>query len=139
MNLRVITPSEVVVDERVRKVTVTATDGSRTFLPRHIDFVTTLVPSVLFYMRPGDRRRSETAERPPGEEHFVAVDDGILTKVGDELLISTAYAVAGDELGSLRRLVEEEFRQRGDRERVARSALARLEASIVRRFMELGD
>ncbi|MGC9320016.1 MAG: F0F1 ATP synthase subunit epsilon [Armatimonadota bacterium] len=127
MNLKVVTPSETVVNERVEKVTVRAEDGSRTFLPRHIDFVTALVPSVMSFVPAG------------GAEQFVAVDEGILTKAGDDMLISVAYAVYGPELGSLRRTVEEEFAERGEREKMARTALAKLEASIVRRFMELGE
>ena len=127
MNLRVVTPREVVVDERVTKVAVRAEDGARTFLPRHIDFVTALAPSVVSYLRPG------------GEEHFVAVDEGVLTKAGDELLVSAAYAVVGDRLGELQGRAEEQFRERDERDRVAHTALARLEANIIRRFMELGD
>lgn len=127
MNLKVVTPSKVVVDTRVEKATVQGREGSRTYLPRHIDFTTVVVPSVMSW-RPVD-----------GEEQFAAVDGGVLVKVGDELLVSTAYAVYGPELGHLRETVEEQFRQRGEREKTARTAVAKLEASIVRRFMELGD
>ena len=127
MNLKVVTPARVTVDERVEKVTVHGHDGSRTYLPRHIDFVTAVVPSVMSWV-PVD-----------GEERFAAVDEGILVKVGDELLVSTTYAMHGPELGQLRRTLEEQFAQRGEREKSARTALAKLEASIVRRFMELGD
>jgi len=133
VTLRVVTPREVVIDERVTRVTVRAEDGSRTFLPRHIDFVTALAPSVISYRRP------EAAEHPQGEERFVAVDEGVLTKAGDELLVSAPYAIVGERLGELQRLAEEQFREREDRERVAHTALARLEANIIRRFMELGD
>lgn len=127
MNLQVVTPARTVIDERVRKVTVVAEDGSRTFLPRHVDFVTVLVPSVVSFVR------------PEGEEQFVAVDEGILVKAADEMLISVAYAMHGPELGTLRRAVREEFIERGEQAKVARTSLARLEASIVRRFMELGE
>jgi len=127
VNLRVVTPTSTVVDERVQKATVHGADGARTYLPRHIDFVTAVVPSVMSWVAAG------------GEERFAAIDEGVLTKVGNELLISTAYAVYGPELGQLSRMVEEQFRERSEREKVTRGALARLEASIVRRFIELGD
>ncbi len=127
MNLRVATPTTLVVDERVEKITVQGEDGSRTLLPRHIDFVTALVPSVMSYV-PAD-----------GHEEFVAVDEGIMTKAGDDVLISVAYAVRGPELGALREMVERHLAEGGEREKVVRTALAKLEASIVRRFMELGD
>lgn len=127
MNLKVVTPTKTVVEARVQKATVRGRDGARTYLPRHIDFVTAVVPSVMSWQPAG------------GEEQFAAVDEGILVKVGDELLVSTTYAVHGPELGQLRETVEEQFEQRGEQEKSARTALAKLEASIVRRFMELGD
>ena len=127
MNLKVVTPTRTVVDVRVEKATVRGREGSRTYLPRHIDFVTAVAPSVMSWLPAG------------GEEQFAAIDEGILVKVGDDLLVSTAYAVHGPELGRLRETVEEQFEQRGEREKTARTALARLEASIVRRFMELDD
>ncbi len=127
MNLKVVTPTRVIVDARVRQVTAQGLDGSRTYLPRHIDFVTAVAPSVMSWL---------PAE---GEEQFAAIDEGILVKVGDELLLSTAYAMHGPELGRLRQTVNEQFVERGEREKSARTALAKLEASIVRRFMELGD
>jgi len=127
VNLKVVTPTRVIVDARVRQVTAQGLDGSRTYLPRHIDFVTAVAPSVMSWL---------PAE---GEEQFAAIDEGILVKVGDELLLSTAYAMHGPELGRLRQTVNEQFVERGEREKSARTALAKLEASIVRRFMELGD
>jgi len=127
VNLKVVTPTQVVVDARVRQVTAQAQDGSRTYLPRHIDFVTAVLPSVMSWVP------------MEGEEQFAAVDEGILVKVGDELLVSTTYAMHGPELGRLRQTVQEQFVQRGEREKSARTALAKLEASIVRRFLELGD
>jgi F-type H+-transporting ATPase subunit epsilon len=39
----------------------------------------------------------------------------------------------------LRQVVEHEFRQLDEQERMARSTLARLEAGMIRRFVELGE
>jgi len=52
-------------------------------------------------------------------------------------LVSTPDAVIGPDLGELRRTVEEHFREFDEHETVARAAVARLEADLVRRFMEL--
>jgi F-type H+-transporting ATPase subunit epsilon len=125
--LKVVTPTRVVVDTHAEKVTVQGREGSRTYLPAHIDFSTVVVPSVMSW---------QPAE---GEEQFAAVDEGMLVKVGDEVLLSTSYAVYGPPLGRLRETVEEQFSERGEREKTARTALAKLEASIMRRFMELGS
>ena len=45
-------------------------------------------------------------------------------------------AVAGDDLGALRRAIEEVFENVGDRERRAYSALVKMEADFIRRFIE---
>jgi F-type H+-transporting ATPase subunit epsilon len=58
-------------------------------------------------------------------------------KCGPAVRVSAWRGVRGDDLASLRAVVEREFLQLDDRERTARSALARLEAGVVRRFVEL--
>ena len=125
MRLKVLLPTEVLVDQAVTKVIAEAQNGFFCLLPRHIDFVAALVPGLLSFV---------TAE---GREEFVAVDEGVLVKCGPEVLVSTQDAVWGHDLGSLRQAVEERFQVLDEREQEARSALARLEADFVRRFMEL--
>ena len=127
MRLKVLLPTEVLVDEEVRKVTAEAENGSFCLLPRHIDFVAALAPGLLSF---------EGAE---GNEEFLAVDEGTLVKCGSEVRVSTRNAIRGADLGSLRETSERRFRDLDERERLTRSALAKLETSIVRRFMELGE
>ncbi|MDU8946382.1 F0F1 ATP synthase subunit epsilon [Ovoidimarina sediminis] len=126
MRLEVITPMAVCVDRPVRRIVAEGPDGRFGMLPRHIDFVTALVPGILLY------------ETEAGAERFVAVNSGTLVKSGDEVLVAVRGAVEGDDLGELRKRVESEFRQHDEQERDARAALARLEASMVRRFRDLG-
>ena len=127
MRLKVMTPTQIVVDRETAKVIAEAENGSFGLLPRHIDFVAALVPGILSFFT------------PEGQEEFVAVDEGILIKVGREVLVSTRNAVPSKELGQLRQMVAQEFRVKGERERKALAAGARLEANIVRKFMKLGE
>ena len=127
MRLKVMTPTQIVVDREIAKVIAEAENGSFCLLPRHIDFVAALVPGILSFFT------------PEGQEEFVAVDEGILIKVGREVLVSTRNAVPSKELGQLRQMVAQEFRVKGERERKALAAGARLEANIVRKFMKLGE
>lgn len=127
MNLKVALPVAVLVDEPVQKIVVDAENGSFGILPRHVDFLAALVPGVLTYL---------DAE---GYEHFLGIDEATLVKCGDDVLISARNAVEGDDLPNLRRQVEAAFVLLDERERSARSALARLEAGIARRFVELKD
>ena len=52
-------------------------------------------------------------------------------------MVAVRDAIESDDLGGLRERVEAEFRRHTEEEREARSALARLEAHMIRRFREL--
>jgi F-type H+-transporting ATPase subunit epsilon len=127
MHLKVLLPTEVLVDERVVKVIAEAANGSLCLLPRHIDFAAALVPGILCFCT------------DDGEEHFAAIDHRTLVKCGEEIFVSTLDAVRGNELDRLRATVAERFVELDEHERVARSALARLEAGTIRRFIELEE
>jgi F-type H+-transporting ATPase subunit epsilon len=130
MRLKIALPTRLLYDADVRKVSGEAVDGSFTLLPRHIDFVTSLVPGILFCDTAGEN----------AEEVFFAVDEGILVKRGPDVLVSTRNAVCSADLASLHRTVREHFETLDEQERRARSALVRLEADFVRRYLELeGD
>jgi len=124
VKLKVFLPTEVFLDEKVNKVVAEAENGSFCLLPRHIDIVTALRPSLLMY------------ETEAGDEVFLGVDGGVLTKVGEEVLVSTRGAVRGLDLGRLRDTIDERFRMLNEKEKSARSALAKLEGDFVRRFIE---
>lgn len=127
MRLKILLPVAVLIDEDVTKVSAEAEDGCFCLLPRHIDFMAGLVPGLFSF------------QTPEGKETFLAIDEGILIKCGTEVLVSTRNAVQGTDLGSLMHTIEEQFLVLDDREKKARSAAARLEADLVRRFMELRE
>jgi F-type H+-transporting ATPase subunit epsilon len=125
MRLRVFLPARVLLDEPVAKVIAEAENGSFCLLPRHADFAAALVPGLLAFVTEA------------GREEVAGVDEGTLVKCGDEVLVSTLNGVRGRDLATLRDVVERRFRQLDEREQAARSALARLEAGVVRRMTEL--
>lgn len=127
MHLQVMLPTEVLVDEEICKVIAEAENGEFCLLPRHIDFVASLVPGVLCFCS------------LEGEEHFAAVDEGVLVKSGRDVYISTLNGVLGTDLRQLQRLVEDRFLELDEHERKVRSALARLEAGTLRGFWELQE
>jgi len=128
MKLKILLPTEIMVDEEVTKVTAEAGNGSFCLLPRHIDFVAALAPGLLSFVKAGD-----------GQEEFLAVDEGVLVKCGPEVLVSTRQAVRGPELGRLRQTVDQTFKVLTDQEKRTRSALANLEANFIRRFLKLEE
>ena len=126
MKLKVLLPTEILIEEVVRKVTAEAENGSFCLLPNHVDFVAGLVPGLLLF------------ESEEGKEVFLAVDEGILVKCGSQVLVSVKNAVRGNNLETLKNTVAQEFRSLDERETMTRSALAKLEASFVRGFLEVG-
>jgi len=125
MRCKILLPSEIYLDQEVVKVTAEAENGSFCLLPRHIDFVAALIPGLL------------SIEDVKGVEVFMAVDEGILVKKGQDVSVSTRNVATIPNLGQLREVIEEKFKVMDDREKAARTAAARLEADLVRRLMEL--
>ena len=125
MRLKVILPADTLTDREVDIVVAEAENGHFGIEPRHVDFVTSLVPGILSFVK-------------DGEETFLAVDEGILVKAGSEVRVSVRNAVMGERLGELMRVVEENFAVLDEKEKNARSAAAKIEADIIRGFMEVG-
>jgi F-type H+-transporting ATPase subunit epsilon len=94
-------------------------------MPNHIDFVATLSPGIFMY------------EKVEGGQELLAMDVGTLVKKGSDVLVSTRNAVRAPDLGKLKQVVVEQYDVLDEREKMVRSASARLEASLVRRFVEL--
>ena len=124
MKLTVWLPSEVFLDEDVVRIRAQAENGWFGMLPKHVDTVTALVPSVLIFQRPGQA------------EEYLAVDHGVLVKCGPEVRVSTRNAVRGTSLEQLKHEVEKKFREREELEKKARAFEAKLETDLVRRLLE---
>jgi F-type H+-transporting ATPase subunit epsilon len=80
-----------------------------------------------------------TLESGDGKVAYYAVSEGILVKVGRQVLISVRDAVRGDTLEELKQAVDNQFRLSMKQEEASRAALKKLEADTIRRFMELGE
>lgn len=123
MQVRVIVPSGVLVEQEAAKLVAEAQDGSFCLLPRHVDFVAALVPGIL------------TLTSAKGDEAFFAVDEGLLVKHGSDVHVSTLNALQG-RLGELQKAVQAQFREQDEQEQQARHALDRLEASLVQQVLD---
>ena len=125
MNCKILLPSEVFFNKEVTKVVAEAGNGSFCLLPKHLDFVAALVPGLLRIVEMDNK------------EEFYAVDEGVLVKRGSDVMVSTRNVIRIPDLGQLKQVVDEQFKAMDDKEKAARTAAARLEADLVRRFMEL--
>jgi F-type H+-transporting ATPase subunit epsilon len=125
MKLTVWLPSEVLLEEEVVRIKARAENGWFGMLPKHVDFVAALLPSVLIFQRHG---------KP---EEYLAIDHGILVKCGPDVKVSTRNAVRGTNLEQLKKDVETQFRAREELEKKARTLEAKLETDLVRRLLEV--
>jgi len=117
----------VLVDREVVRIVAEGADGHFGILPRHADLATALVPGILVF-EPAD-----------DGETLLGIDEGVLVKCGESVTVSVLNAVAGDDLATLRETVRARYVELDEHRRSARSALARLEAGVVRRFAEFQE
>ncbi len=125
MQVNVRLPTRLLFSCEAKKVYAEAENGAFAMLPNHTDFVTSLLPSVLVI--------TDVA----GKEQFFGIDQGVLVKYGHQVDIAVRRGVQGDDLDSLNETIQATFIEVDEDERVARTALSRLEAGIVRRFSDL--
>lgn len=125
MNLKLLLPFRVFAEKTgVSRIVAESRAGSFGLLPHRLDCVAALAPGILIY------------ESEAEGEVYVAVDEGVLVKTGQDVLISVRNAIAGTDLGQLHAAVEREFLSLNEREMNVRSVMAKMESSFIRRFVE---
>jgi len=125
MRLIVRLPTEILLTTEVTKIKAEAPNGWFGLLPRHVDFVTALVPGVLTFVS------------RDGQEEYLAIDQGILVKCGPDVSVSTRSAVRSTNLEELKRDVVTEFEADEEREKKNLEFEAKLEADLVKGLLEL--
>lgn len=126
MNLKILLPFGLFAQKTaVSRIVAQTREGSLGLLPQRLDCVAALAPGILVYETESDG------------EAFVAVDEGVLVKVGNEVFVSARRALSGAKLGELRQAVEQEYLTMNEHEQAMRSTLAKLEGDLIRRMMTL--
>ena len=126
MHLKVLLPFGIFADKaEVARIVAETREGSCGFLPRPLDCVAALIPGILVYQ----------CEAQP--EVYVAVDEGVLVKTGQEVLISVRRAFGGTDLSQLRAAMAREFLELDAQERGLRSSLVKIESGIISRLAAL--
>ena len=112
-------------DFYIARIKAEAPNGWFGMLPKHVDFVTVLLPGVLTFV-------------PSGRDaEYLAIDQGIMVKCGPEVSISTRVAVRGTSLEQLKRDVEARFVAEEERKKKTLASELKLEADLVRGLLEL--
>ena len=126
MYLRIYSPTEVILDTPVNQVDFEAIDGFFTLLPKHMDMVSALKPSVLSY-KIGDKKS------------YVACNKGVLVKKNDVVSVSTPLAVLGPDLKELEHRIEVDFKGMEQERKEINLTMAKLEVGLAKGIMRLKE
>lgn len=125
MTLKILLPFRIFAEEKaVTRIVAETRQGAFGILPHRLDCVAALEPGILTYENNGE------------DERYVALDEGVLVKSGQNVMVSVRNAIAGTDLHQLREAVEREFLTLDEQEQSLRSVMAKLESNFVRRFAE---
>ncbi len=123
MDLKILLPFEVFADlTGVKRIVAETHNGSFGLLPHRLDCTASLAPGILIY------------ETDALGEVCIAIDEGILVKVGTQVMVSVRNAIGGVELGSLHKAIEKKFLNIDEQEKNVRQVMAKLEIGFIRRF-----
>tara|TARA_R110001583_G_scaffold45759_2_gene143836 strand:+ start:16361 stop:16762 length:402 start_codon:yes stop_codon:yes gene_type:complete len=126
MHLQILLPFDIFADETgIKNIVVDTAGGSFGLLPQRLDCVAGLEGGILSYTTEAD------------EIIYIAIDAGILVKVGQNVSVSVRQAKGGLELDQLYEELKEDFLNKDEDEREIRSSLAKLESGFVRRMTSL--
>ena len=126
MDLKILLPFKVFAEiKNVKQVTAETNDGSYGFLPQRLDCAAVLVPGIFSY---------ET-----DSVHYLAVDEGILVKAGEQVLVSVRNAVVGAELGKLAETVKNQFLNINESEKDVRFVVSKLESGLMDNFRKFQE
>jgi F-type H+-transporting ATPase subunit epsilon len=118
MHLKILLPFGVFEEmQNVKSIVMETSEGAFGLLQQRQDCVAALVPGILTY---------ETEK-----EHYVAIDEGIMIKAGQEVLVSVRNAIRGANLEELHESVEKAFKQLDAKETEMRTVMAKMESGFI--------
>lgn len=90
INLKVYTPAKLFLSETINSITIQGREGNFTILPRHVDYITSFGDSIIIY---------KTLDNTLA---YLAVNQGVLVKIGRELELSVFSAEQANSLEELK-------------------------------------
>jgi F-type H+-transporting ATPase subunit epsilon len=126
MHLKILLPFMVFLDtDKVIRVVAESVDGSFGILPHRLDCVAALAPGILIY------------ETESQGVQYLAVDEGILVKTGQQVMVSVRNTIGGSDLGKLRESVDKEFKTLDAEEINVRSVMVKMESGFIQTLEKL--
>jgi|ERR1035437_1521521 F-type H+-transporting ATPase subunit epsilon len=125
MNLRILLPFQIFAEKKgVSRIVAEGREGSFGILPHRLDCVAVLEPGIFTY------------ETEAEGEVYVAVDEGVLIKTGQDVLVSVRDSIIGTDLSQLQEAVEKEFLTLDETEQKIHLVMVKLESGLIRRLAE---
>jgi len=120
MNLKILLPFRVFAEvSNVIRIVAETSAGSYGFLPQRLDCVAAIMPGIFTY------------ETETHGIQYVAVDEGIFVKAGQQVMVSVRNAIGGADLSKLRESIEKEFLTRDENEKNVRAVMAKMESGLM--------
>ena len=127
LNLRIYTPEKLFLEKEIIKITLNGKEGSFSILPKHVDYISSFSDCVMCYT---DIFRNV---------NFLATNQGIITKVGRNIEISTFHVIVGNSLIELKNNINELSKRSGElmnKNLELNDDLKKIEFSILKKIME---
>ena len=131
LNLRIYTPNRLFLKEVVKRVSVFGKEGLFTILPNHQDYISSFEDGMLYYTKEDD------------EKVYIGLNQGILTKCGREVQISTFTAIfGGGSVEELKEKIKEAIKQSAEEvevDRKLKKSLKQIELELLQQIKLFGN
>lgn len=127
LNLRIYTPEKLFLEKEILKITLNGKEGSFSILPKHVDYISSFDDCIMCY--------TETSNKTS----FLATNQGIITKIGRNIEISTFHVIVGNSLMELKNNINELSKKSKDianKNTEINENLKKMELSILKKIME---
>lgn len=126
MDLKVLLPFQVFIEQSdVISIVAETTNGSFGLLAHRLDCITNLSAGILTY---------ETEAAGPV---YIAIDEGMLIKKAEKVVIFVRRAIGGADLSQLRSMMEQKFKTHDDKEKNIREVMDKLETGFLSQLARL--
>ncbi len=123
-SVHIITPSHIKKMDNISFFRAEDRSGSFGILPKHIEFLTILEPSISIALI-------------DEEEEYFAFNGGILSFKKEILTITTKEFVQSSEIGELRGIIEKFFKEQDEKESLFHLNMKNLQKAFFKKMIEM--
>lgn len=123
-NVQIITPSDIKKVDKVSFFRAEDRSGSFGILPKHIEFLTILEPSIAIAII-------------DEEEEYFAFNGGILSFKKNVLTITTKEFVQSSQVGELKGIIEKFFKEQKKKESIFNLNMKNLQKAFFKKMIEM--